>query len=49
MTVEQKLHQTNARLVELTDAVSSLSEVAAELAKLTDVLSKNKNKDEDKD
>ena len=35
MTVEQKLHATNARLVELTEAVSKLSEITTKLAELT--------------
>ena len=35
MTVEQQLHKTNARLVELTEAVSKLSEITTKLAELT--------------
>ena len=39
MTVEQQLHKTNARLVELTEAVSKLGDLTIEISQLTQVLS----------
>ncbi len=45
MTVEQKLHQTNARLVELTEAVSKLNDLTIEISQLTHVLSEIRDQD----